>query len=58
MSKRVGRVTLECITGAISAQQDIKAIVNAGDAQMLPADAAGRAIHRVAGPGLADALRH
>jgi len=54
MSKCIGRVTLECITGDISAQHDIEAIVNAGDAQMLPVDAAGRAIHRVAGPGLAD----
>lgn len=54
MSKRIGRVALECITGDISAQQDIEAIVNAGDAQMLPVDAAGRGIHRVAGPGLAD----
>ncbi len=57
MSRTFGNVTVECVRGDITSQDDVEVVVNAANARLEPGDGGAGAIHRAAGPGLAREAR-
>jgi O-acetyl-ADP-ribose deacetylase len=54
LRRTAGAVTVECVRGDVTAQDDVDAVVNAANARLGPGGGVAGSIHRAAGPGLAE----